>query len=49
MLWHRWIILLIYFAIIGIFLYAGINILVQNGFLEQNLIYWIIQSSSNTP
>ena len=41
MLWHRWIILFIYLVLVSFFLFAGINILVQNGFLEQNIIYMI--------
>ncbi|MCJ7434557.1 MAG: hypothetical protein MUO77_13815, partial [Anaerolineales bacterium] len=41
--WYRWIYLIVYLSISLAFIVFGTMALVQNGFLEQNIIYWLLR------
>jgi putative Mn2+ efflux pump MntP len=40
MTWYRWIYAVMYFLAGLFFVFLGAKMLIQNGFLEQNIIYW---------
>ena len=40
--WHRLIILMVYFSFAGILIFYGFKILIDDGFLKQNMIYLVL-------
>ena len=46
--WYRWIYLILYFSLGLVFVFFGTKMFVQNGFLEQNIIYWFIRDATIT-
>ena len=41
LVWHRWLMLFLYFSFASLLIFLGAKILVQNGFLGQNFIYLV--------
>jgi hypothetical protein len=40
--WHRLLIQIVYFSLAGFMIFAGFKILIDDGFLHQNLIYLVL-------